>query len=181
MQAWAIRPDVRRPRNILRDIQIDRNGNTWPRLSSKIQSFPEDPDMWQRASIRFQDIQPAMLLIDGEKEFNESGFSEYVKRRAAGEPCAYITGRCEFMSLDFFVDENVLVPRQDTETLCEAAIAFCGEEKKCVLDMCTGSGCIAVSGAAYCKNTSVYGIDISEKALCIARKNAEHNNAFFKA
>lgn len=125
----------------------------------------------------FLDTAPAMLLVKGDEQCSPSEFFEGVRRRAAGEPCAYITGRCEFMSLEFFVDNNVLVPRQDTEALCEAAIDFCKSGKKRVLDICTGSGCIAVSVAAYCKNASVHGVDISESALLVARKNAKHNKA----
>ena len=124
----------------------------------------------------FMDIQPGMLPVFGHKECDDE-FFDWVNRRVTGEPCAYITGRCEFMSLEFFVDKNVLVPRQDTETLFELSVQYCGDEKISVIDICTGSGCIAVSVAAYCKNASVSGIDISHGALEIAEKNAKHNNA----
>lgn len=95
------------------------------------------------------------------------------KRRAAGEPFAYIVGSKEFMKLNFIVNEHVLIPRDDTEILIEEAIKL---KRKSVLDMCTGSGCIAISLAKYIENACVDAVDISENALEIARKNAEINN-----
>lgn len=96
----------------------------------------------------------------------------YVKRRVNGEPFAYIVGYKEFMKLKFFVDNNVLIPREDTEILAEEAIKL---NKKSILDMCTGSGCIAISLAKYIDKASVDAVDISKNALKIARKNAKFN------
>lgn len=94
---------------------------------------------------------------------------EYKKRRLNREPLYYILGVCEFMGLEFLVNKNVLIPRQDTEVLVEKVL----ETKKgmSVLDICTGSGCIALSLAHYNKNAYVLGVDISEDALDIAKKN----------
>ena len=102
---------------------------------------------------------------------------EYLKLidvRASHMPLQYITGSQEFMGLEFKVSEDVLVPRQDTETLVEYILPYVKGKK--VLDMCTGSGCIAVSlaklgGAALC-----VAADYSEKALVAARRNAKLNN-----
>ena len=100
-------------------------------------------------------------------------FLELISRRTNGEPFAYIIGYKEFMKLKFWVDENVLIPREDTEILVTKAIE---SDKKNILDMCTGSGCIAISLAKYIKDSNVRAVDISPKALEVARKNAKLND-----
>ena len=103
---------------------------------------------------------------------------EYIKlidKRAAGVPLQYLIGKQEFMSLDFQVKSGVLIPRHDTETLVEAVLDESKKtdlEKITILDIGTGSACIAISLAYYLKNSRVYAIDISEDALSIARANA---------
>ena len=97
-------------------------------------------------------------------------FKEYLDRRISGEPYAYIAGYKEFMKLKFLVNKNVLIPREDTEILVLEAVK---QDKKKILDMCTGSGCIAISLAKYIENSSVDAVDISASALEVARKNAE--------
>lgn len=102
-------------------------------------------------------------------------YCEAIKRRIGGEPLQYITGCQEFMSLNFTVCKDVLIPRQDTEILVEEVIGFVGEKENVkILDIGTGSGCIAISLAYYIKNSWVMGIDISKGALEIARKNAQN-------
>jgi len=103
-------------------------------------------------------------------------YKEYIKRRAAGEPIAYITGHKEFMSLEFKVNPAVLIPRADTEVLVETALAIARAENiKRLIDVGTGSGAIAVSLAAYMEDALVYATDISSEALEIAQENAVHN------
>lgn len=105
-----------------------------------------------------------------------------VELRKNGKPLAYILGEWEFYSLPFKVNENVLIPRPDTETLIDEAIGVIKENDK-VLDICTGSGCIAITMAKKCKDILVDGIDISDKALEVARENASLNDVvveFFK-
>lgn len=102
-------------------------------------------------------------------------FFALVGRRAQNEPVAYIVKNREFMSLDFYVDENVLIPRPDTEILCERIISVYKDKNVSILDMCTGSGAIAVALAKYIPRARVLGIDISEKALKVARFNSEKN------
>lgn len=101
---------------------------------------------------------------------------QLVQRRANSEPVAYLVGNREFFGLDFYVDKNVLVPRPDTETL---VIELVDEAQKLsnpfILDLCTGSGCIAISSAANCHNAKFLATDISEPALAIAQKNAASN------
>ena len=115
-------------------------------------------------------------------EIDEKPFFEMVEKRISGVPVQYITGKTEFMSLDFFVNENVLIPRQDTELTVEKIIEdYKGDNPK-ILDICTGSGCIAISLSKYL-NAEVFAFDISEKALEVVEKNNSLNNTkvtFFK-
>ncbi len=98
---------------------------------------------------------------------------DLVKRRAAAEPVAYLVGHREFFSLDFRVTKSVLVPRPDTETLVVEAIErLKSQAQPRVLDIGTGSGCIAISLAVNCPTASLTAIDISESALAIATENA---------
>ena len=99
------------------------------------------------------------------------------KKIASGEPLQYVVGTTEFMSLEFKVEPGVLIPRPDTETLVEAAINYIGDKNLRVLDIGSGSGCVAISIAHYCKNAEVTSIDISPQALAIAKDNRELNNA----
>lgn len=92
--------------------------------------------------------------------------------RLTGRPIAYIIGHKEFMGLDFFVDENVLIPRPDTETLVQAAL---DSGKRRILDIGTGSGAIAVSLARLDPLAEVSAVDISQNALAVAEKNAKEN------
>ncbi len=95
-----------------------------------------------------------------------------IARRKNGEPLAYILGNTDFFGLNFLVSPACLTPRADTEVIVERALEFLGESQANVLDICTGSGCIALAIAAN-SNAAVRALDISEDALDIARKNAE--------
>ena len=100
-----------------------------------------------------------------------------IEKRRNHQPVAYIVNNVEFMGLNFYVDENVLIPRPDTEILVEASIKHINESGvKAVLDMCTGSGAIAVSISHFCPHAKITAADISRKALEIARLNSERNN-----
>ncbi len=102
----------------------------------------------------------------------------WVKRRARGEPLGYVQGRAYFMGLEFAVDARVLIPRQDTETLCEAAIGFLrARGGGAALDLCTGSGALAVAIAKACPGARVSAADISGGALEVAQKNARAHGA----
>ncbi|MDO8445971.1 MAG: peptide chain release factor N(5)-glutamine methyltransferase [Deltaproteobacteria bacterium] len=118
-----------------------------------------------------------------------SSFREMVKRRGAREPLQYITAHQEFWSLDFKVMPDVLIPRPETEILVEEAVKVVSgqgavasesrppttDHRPLILDLCTGSGCIAISLAHELKDSVVYAVDASEAALRIARENAEIN------
>lgn len=107
----------------------------------------------------------------------EEIFTNYINERLNNRPIAYIVGNREFMGLDFYVQEGVLIPRPDTEILVEEVIELC-KDKECVniLDIGTGSGAITVSLAKYLPNANVMSVDISDIALEVGRKNAENND-----
>lgn len=120
------------------------------------------------------------LTVNGEQEITEDEKTRYylaLIEIIQGMPVQYITNKQEFMKLDFYVDENVLIPQPDTEILVEEVLEIAKkfEEKIDVLDMCTGSGCIGVSIAKNLENANVVMTDISNKALEIAKKNYEKN------
>ena len=99
-------------------------------------------------------------------------FMQGVEARAAGSPVAYITKHQEFYALDFYVDSRVLVPRADTEILVETALCYIKPGSR-VLDLCTGSGCIAIAIKHAVPEARVEASDISDGALAVFRHNAE--------
>jgi len=106
-----------------------------------------------------------------------AGYRELIRRRLGGEPVAYLLGEHEFWSLPFYIDSSVLVPRPDTETVVEVARATRTDRAApCrVLDLCTGSGVIAISLAKELPAAHVVATEISEPAAALARRNAERN------
>ena len=102
----------------------------------------------------------------------EEQYKNYLETRANHIPLQHITGVQEFMGLEFCVNEHVLVPRQDTEVLVESVLEVLTPGMD-VLDMCTGSGCIIISLAKLGKAVKATGVDISEEALKVAKKNVE--------
>ena len=106
----------------------------------------------------------------------ENEYKEYIEEIIKGKPVQYITNNQEFMRLNFYVDENVLIPQPDTEILVEEVIKSIDiKENIEILDMCTGSGCIGISLAKNIENTKVTLVDISKEAIEIAKKNAIQN------
>ncbi len=97
-------------------------------------------------------------------------YKEALLKRAHHIPLQHITGEQDFMGMTFWVNENVLVPRQDTETLVEQALTVIPSGGH-VLDLCTGSGCVIISVVALGQGLSGIGVDISEDALTVAREN----------
>lgn len=119
------------------------------------------------------------LVINSEEIVEPSKVNEYnnyLQEIIKGTPIQYITKHQQFMALDFYVDENVLIPQPDTEVLVEEGIKIIIEQNMEVLDLCTGSGAIAISIAHYCQNSTVTATDVSQEALDVARKNANSNN-----
>lgn len=115
---------------------------------------------------------------------NEQQFKHYLQRRLNGEPVAYIIGHQEFWSLDFEVTKDVLIPRPETELLVELVLKFPNEKQLVVADLGTGSGAIALSIANERPQWKIHATDKSEKALFIAKKNADrlkiNNVAFYQ-
>lgn len=125
-------------------------------------------------------VSKAMYFAEPERAVSEENADRYIdciRQRAAHIPLQHITGEQEFMGYPFYVNEHVLIPRQDTEILVEEAIQVMRPKMK-VLDMCTGSGCIVLSILKMCKEkyymTDLQGIgaDVSEEALKVARENS---------
>ncbi len=102
-----------------------------------------------------------------------SAYENALEKRASRIPLQQILGQQEFMGLTFFVNEHVLIPRQDTETLVELVLNEQKDKNVSILDMCTGSGCIAVSLKKLGGYACVEGADISEEALKVAKRNSE--------
>lgn len=112
-------------------------------------------------------LRPEKEVLPQEKQL----YRTLIRKRSAHIPLQYLTGSQEFMGLSFFVDENVLIPRQDTEILVEEALRALGSGMR-VLDVCTGSGCILLSLLRLCAGLEGTGTDLSEKALQVAGENA---------
>jgi len=123
------------------------------------------------------------LIIHYEDEVEIKNLEKYkldLQKLVNGFPIQYITNNQEFFGLNFYVDENVLIPQPDTELLIEEVINIAQKmEKPKILDMCTGSGAIAISIAKNI-NAEIYASDISKKALNISKVNAKKNNIDIK-
>lgn len=119
------------------------------------------------------------MRINGHRELaapQRAAFDALCDRRAVREPLQYILGETEFMGLTFHVEPGVLIPRADTEILVEKALAWMKPGAR-VLDIGTGSGAIAVSLAKLGRQAQVTAVDVSDRALEIARQNAKRNGA----
>lgn len=112
-----------------------------------------------------------------DEEMSEEQVREFevlIRKRAERVPLQYITGEQEFMGLTFHVNSNVLIPRQDTETLVEEALKVIKPGMK-VMDMCTGSGCVLISILKNAHDVEGIGYDISQQAINVAKENAKFN------
>src|SRR5689334_7946261 len=123
------------------------------------------------------------LYTEYERPLTEAELSRMrtlVQRASEDEPIAYLTGRAHFFNLEFEVTRDVLIPRPDSETVVENVLQLArhqaGFEAPRVLDLCTGSGCIAAAIAHHLKTATVVATDLSEKAIAVARKNVERLN-----
>jgi len=101
-----------------------------------------------------------------------ANFEQLMTRRANREPLAYILKNKEFWSKDFFVNRNTLIPRPETELLCESVIKIFKNKNLHILDIGTGSGCIILSILSEIKGAKGIGIDVSRKAIEVAKKNS---------
>ena len=107
---------------------------------------------------------------DAIDEESYARYKEALSRRGSHIPLQHITGEQDFMGLTFRVNEHVLIPRQDTETLVEQALKVIPEKSR-ILDLCTGSGCVIISLVVLGKELTGVGVDISDEALAVAKDN----------
>lgn len=141
----------------------------------------QEPNLKSRLLMQYILNKPRqyMLIHDNEELTNkqEKAYLENIEKMIKGVPLQHITHSQEFMKMNFYVNENVLIPRPDTEILVEEVINIGKKTNaKKILDLCTGSGAIAISLAKYIENSQITAVDISEEALRIAKLNAVNNN-----
>lgn len=123
-------------------------------------------------------IDHTYYYVHMDEDMSEEQSQEYhllVDKRCERIPLQYITGEQEFMGLPFHVNSNVLIPRQDTETLVEEALKHVHPGMR-VMDMCTGSGCVLISILRNVTGVEGYGYDVSKQALVVAKENARLND-----
>lgn len=141
----------------------------------------EEPNLKSRLLMQHVlNVSRQYIIVNDRKELSklkEKQYFDEIKLLKTGIPIEHITHQKEFMKLNFFVDNNALIPRQDTEILVEEVIKIAKKiNAKNILDLCTGSGAIGISLANYLPETKIVATDISNSALNIARKNAVINN-----
>lgn len=146
---------------------------------SKIEAITETPLLdLQLIMCHVLKIDRLRLILDQREMLSEVDYNEYMRlvdERADGRPVQYIISEQEFMGLDFYVDERVLIPRGDTEVLVEAIIETYKNKSCKFAEVGTGSGAIAVSLVKLLEKSEGVTLDISEDALEVARKNASSN------
>ncbi len=125
-------------------------------------------------------VDKSYIFTYGDREVSDSIGKEFLhltSKRQTGYPIQYILGEKEFMGIDFFVEDGVLIPREDTETLVNYVINYVegkyGKHKLDIVDLGFGSGAISISLGYYLKNAHIYGVDISSHAYRIANINKE--------
>ncbi len=151
------------------------------KLGTKILENDEDASLKSKILLsNMLKVRREYLVISSDKEVPENivqDFKNKIEEIRNGRPIQYITNTQEFMGLNFYVDENVLIPQPDTEVLVEEVINIWKQNvTKKILDICTGSGAIAVSLKKQLENVEVTASDISSSALEIAKKNAKNND-----
>ncbi len=132
-------------------------------------------------SARFEAAQIIDFLSDDMEEIDFEELSQVIDRRLSGEPLQYIIGMWEFYSLPFYVGRGVLIPRPDTELLCDIAIEFIGDKKLKCIDLCSGSGCVAVAIDKNCKNAEVSALEKYDEAFAFLERNIGLNRSRVRA
>lgn len=156
-------------------------------LASQLKSLYDKNEARSIAEIFVCDelkLSKTQMILDKDEEVDEITIDKLTEKSIKltnGEPVQYVTGIASFYGLEFKVDSNVLIPRQETEELVESVIrpfdSAQGAKAINILDIGTGSGCIAVSIKKFLPEAKVFAIDISEKALDIAKYSAKSNQA----
>lgn len=149
-------------------------------IALKVENI-ESPKLKARMLMQFILNKPRQYIIVNDMQELSKGleqeYFEGIAKLRQNIPIEHITHQKEFMKLNFFVNENVLIPRQDTEILVEEVIKIAKKTNSPkILDLCTGSGAIAISLAKYIEKSKITAIDISPEAIKIAGKNAIMNN-----
>ena len=139
----------------------------------------DSPKLKARLLLQYILKKPRQYLIvyDNEQITKKQQWEYFVniEKLSQGIPLQHITHSQEFMKMNFYVNENVLIPRPDTEILVEEVIKIANKfENPKILDLCTGSGAIGISIAKYVKNSKIYATDVSGKALEVAKINAKN-------
>ena len=139
----------------------------------------EDVELISRLLAQYVfNIEKEKLILYTDKQLENIDIERYknlLEKVVKGVPVQYITNKQEFMGLNFYVDENVLIPQPDTEILVEEIIEKYKNKDCKILDLCTGSGAIGIALAKYIENAKIFATDISMKALQVAKLNAEKN------
>ncbi|MDP5066713.1 MAG: peptide chain release factor N(5)-glutamine methyltransferase [Crocinitomicaceae bacterium] len=141
-------------------------------------SNSECKSMWTNVLTTYFGWTPSDILLKGSERFSESDLlriRSVVKRLQANEPFQYIIGETEFAGLLLKTDHRALIPRPETEELV-ALVANLGLAFEAILDLCTGSGCIALALQMKFPNAKVRGLDLSADAIALAKENAQLNN-----
>ena len=142
--------------------------------SNKIKSFILDSEILLASSLKLDRTRLLLNLNNNIKENQKEIFFNFINRRKKNEPIAYILGFKEFWKNNFKINKSVLIPRPDTEILVDQVLKEIKKnERKQILDIGTGSGCIILSVLNERKNSFGYGIDISKKAINLAKNNAK--------
>ena len=158
--------------------ELEKLGSQKLRASGK-----ENSDFDARCLLEFVlNLNPTQYLLNRSEEVDSvcaEKFLSLVERRSNGEPLQYILGKWEFMGLPFYVGEGVLIPRPETEMLVEYALDFLKDKKNpVVIDLCSGSGCIAISVAKHLPYAKVYAVEKSDLAFPYLKKNIWLNCVF---
>lgn len=158
--------------------ELEKLGSQKLRASGK-----ENSDFDARCLLEFVlNLNPTQYLLNRSEEVDSvcaEKFLSLVERRSNGEPLQYILGKWEFMGLPFYVGEGVLIPRPETEMLVEYALDFLKDKKNpVVIDLCSGSGCIAISVAKHLPYAKVYAVEKSDLAFPYLKKNIRLNCVF---
>ena len=142
--------------------------------NKKIQTYRLDSEIMLSSLLKKKREQ---IIINFEKKVSDTvinNFNKLIIRRSTKEPLAYILNRKEFWSKNFFVNRNTLIPRPETELLCDAVIKIIKNKNSYILDVGTGTGCILLSILSEVKKAKGLGIDISKKAIEVAKKNSNN-------
>ena len=158
--------------------ELEKLGSQKLRASGK-----ENSDFDARCLLEFVlNLNPTQYLLNRSEEVDfacAEKFLSLVERRSNGEPLQYILGKWEFMGLPFYVGKGVLIPRPETEMLVEFALDFLKDKKNpVVIDLCSGSGCIAISVAKHLPNAKIYAVEKSDLAFPYLKKNIWLNCVF---